>query len=232
MSPDHLQTIMTIDTPLPSPFGVLWDLDGTIVDTFEAHYHSWEMVLPDYGIELTPEKYRRSFGMTNAGVLGVFTDGSADPRLVDTIAERKEEAFREVLRGRVRAYPGVREWLERLLGWGARQALASSAPSANIDLMLDELGIRPYFMAVVSGADLPSKPAPDVFLKAAGCLGVRPDRCVVFEDAVAGVQAAKRAGMRCVAVTTTNPAAALHEADLVVDRLSNLGEDQFKQMLV
>lgn len=222
----------TISDRFPSsPFGVLWDLDGTIVDTFEAHYQSWEIVLPEYGIPFTPEKYRRSFGMTNTGVLSVFMDGPADRELVDTIAERKEEAFREVLRGHVHAHPGVREWLERLQSWGARQALASSAPQANIDLMLDELGIRPYFAAVVSGADLPSKPAPAVFLKAADCLGLPPRRCVVFEDAVAGVQAAKRGGMACVAVTTTNPADLLQEADLVVDRLTQLTEEAFSGLL-
>lgn len=212
-------------------WGVLWDLDGTIVDTFEAHYRSWEVVLPEYGIAFTPEKYRKSFGMTNTGVLSVFLDRPADPGLVDLIAERKEEVFRQLLRGQVRAHRGACEWLERLQSWGARQALASSAPQANIDLMLDELGIRPCFTAVVSGADLPSKPAPDVFLKAAGCLDVPPDRCVVFEDAVAGVQAAKRAGMRCVAVTTTNPAEALHEADRVVERLSELDASVFRRLM-
>lgn len=216
---------------LPAPFGVLWDLDGTIVDTGDFHYQSWQITLPEFGIPFSPEKFQRTFGMTNEGVLAVFTDGQADPALVDAVAERKEELFRDLLRGNVRALPGVVDWLERLHDAGTRQALASSAPLANIDLMLDELNLRSYFAAVVSGTGLPSKPDPAVFLRAAERIGVTPRRCVVMEDALAGVGAAKNAGMRCIAVTTTNPADALQAADLVVATLEELDEEAFRRLL-
>ncbi|MCB0206765.1 MAG: HAD family hydrolase, partial [Anaerolineae bacterium] len=155
----------------------------------------------------------------------------ADPALVDAIAARKEELFRDLLRGNVRALPGVVDWLARLHDAGVRQALASSAPPANIDLMLDELTLRPYFAVVVSGTGLPSKPDPAVFLRAAERIGVAPSQCVVMEDALAGVGAAKNAGMRCIAVTTTNPAEALQAADIVVERLDQLGVDDFQRLL-
>jgi beta-phosphoglucomutase-like phosphatase (HAD superfamily) len=97
--------------------------------------------------------------------------------------------------------------------------------------LVDELGLRSYFQAIVSGAELPSKPDPTLFLQAAVAIDVAPGRCLVFEDAVAGVRAARRAGMRCLAVTTTNPAGALGEADLVVERLDGLTEDAFWGLL-
>ncbi len=216
---------------LPSPCGILWDLDGTIVDTGDFHYKSWQMALPEFGIPFSADKFRRTFGMTNVGVMAIFTDGAADSTLVDAVAARKEGLFRDLLRGNVRALPGVMDWLERLRNAGARQALASSAPPANIDLMLDELQLRPYFAAVVSGTGLPSKPNPAVFLTAADRIGVPPQQCVVMEDALAGVGAAKNAGMRCIAVTTTNPAEALQAADIVVERLDQLAEDTFQRLL-
>ncbi len=97
--------------------------------------------------------------------------------------------------------------------------------------MLDELGIGPYFDAVVSGYELPSKPDPAVFLRAAEKVGVSPLACIVMEDAVAGVRAARRAGMRCIAVASTNPPAALHDADLVVERWDQLDEAGFLRLL-
>ncbi len=216
---------------LPSPFAVLWDLDGTLVDTKEFHYQSWALALPEFGYPFPADRFQRSFGMNNTGVLEVFLGRPVEAELVATISERKEELFRDLLHGNVQALPGVQAWLERLRGWGVRQAVASSAPPANIDIMLGELGLAGYFDAIVSGYELPSKPDPLVFLQAAGQVGVAPRDCIVMEDATAGVAAARRAGMRCIAVTSTNPPAALHEADLVVERWDQLDEAGFLRLL-
>jgi len=216
---------------LPSPFAVLWDLDGTLVDTKEFHYQSWALALPEFGYPFPADRFQRSFGMNNTGVLEVFLGRPVEPELVAAISERKEIQFRELLLGNVQALPGVQDWLARLHGWGARQAVASSAPPANIDIMLGELGIAGYFDAIVSGYELPSKPDPAVFLHAADQVGVAPPACIVMEDATAGVAAARRAGMRCIAVASTNPAEALHEADLVVERWDQLDEADFVRLL-
>jgi HAD superfamily hydrolase (TIGR01509 family) len=216
---------------IPSPLAVLWDLDGTLVDTKEFHYRSWALALPEFGYPFPADRFQRSFGMNNSGVLEVFLGRPVEPELVDAISMRKEILFRELLHGNVRALPGVQQWLDRLRRWGARQAVASSAPPANIDVMLGELGIAPYFDAVVSGYDLPSKPDPAVFLQAAERLGVPRRDCIVMEDAVAGVQAARRAGMRCIAVASTNPVEALHEADIVVERWDQLDEAGFASLI-
>jgi beta-phosphoglucomutase-like phosphatase (HAD superfamily) len=125
----------------------------------------------------------------------------------------------------------VLDWLQRLRDAGYLQSVASSAPAANIDTLVDELGLRDYFEVMVSGVDLPGKPEPALFFKAARLLGVPPEGCVVVEDAVAGVEAAVRAGMKCIAVAATNPAQALGMADVVVEQLSDLDVDAFQRLM-
>jgi HAD superfamily hydrolase (TIGR01509 family) len=211
--------------------GALWDMDGVLVDTGEFHYQSWSQILPQYGIPFDRDRFQATFGMNNAGVIATLSGEKPGQAQVEEIGGRKETLFREIIRGQVQPLPGVLDWLQRLQSWGFRQAMASSAPVANIDALVDELGLRPYFSTIVSGAALPSKPDPTVFLQAASAIDVSPEQCLVFEDAVAGVGAARRAGMRCIAVTTTNPAAALRDADLVVERLDRLTETAFWSVL-
>lgn len=209
--------------------GVLWDMDGVLVDTGEAHYESWKQVLAERGVPFSREQFQLTFGMNNAGVLGLVLNEGLEAKEVRAISDRKEELFRQAVKGSARLLPGVLEWLTRLRSRGVRQAIASSAPQANIDVLVDELDLRDYFDAIVSGAELPGKPNPDVFLEAARQIGISPAGCVVVEDAIAGVQAAVYAGMRCVAVTTTNSAGDLAAADIVVDRLGELTEEAFLQ---
>lgn len=210
--------------------GVLWDMDGVLVDTGEFHYQAWRQVLAEYGLEFTREFHRRVFGMNNTGILSRLMGADLTPELLSEIGDKKEALFRAAIRGRARPLPGVREWLKRLQEAGFGQGIASSAPMANIDALIDELGLRDRFDTIVSGLELPGKPEPVLFLTVAAQLGVAPENCIVVEDAVAGVEAAKRAGMKCIAVTTTNEAEALAEADLIVDRLDDLPEDAFERL--
>ena len=214
-----------------SATGVLWDMDGVLVDTGEFHFRAWHDVLADYDIDFTRDLHRETFGMDNAGILARILGDKIAPELQAEISDRKEERFREAVQGHARPLPGVRAWLERLQRDGVRQAIASSAPMANIDTLIDELGLRPFFDAIVSGTDLPGKPNPAVFLRAAETLGVPPESCIVVEDAVAGVKAARQASMKCIAVTTTNQAEALAAADVVVDRLDALPSDAFRRLV-
>jgi beta-phosphoglucomutase len=216
---------------MATDYGVLWDMDGVLVDTAEFHFQTWLEALSTYDIPLTRESFRATFGMNNAGTLTALLGEAPSPELLAEIGERKERQFRQAIRGQVRPLPGVLPWLERLRSEGVRQAVASSAPPANIDVLLDELGLRPFFDVIGSGSDLPAKPDPSLFLQVARLIGVPPGRCVVVEDSVAGVQAARRAGMRCLAVTTTNPPHRLGEADVVVERLDELPEDAFRRLL-
>jgi beta-phosphoglucomutase len=206
--------------------GVLWDMDGVLVDTGESHFDSWQQVMAERGMPFSQQDFADTFGMNNAGILALL-GGELTGEEVQAIGDRKEVLFRQLVRGKARLLPGVLTWLARLKNAGVRQAIASSAPQENIDVLVDGLGLRQYFAAIVSGATLPGKPNPDVFLEAARQIGVPPSACVVVEDAIAGVQAARNAGMRCIAVTTTNRADKLAAADIVVDRLDELDEGAF-----
>jgi len=211
--------------------GVIWDMDGVLVDTVEWHYQTWAETLTRHGIPFSRADFEANFGMKNTAMLERLLGRPLAPELADEIADDKERLFRDLVRGRAQALPGVREWLARLEAAGVRQAVASSAPQANIDALLDELGLRQYFGAIVSGQDLPAKPDPTVYVRAAQLVEAPPERCVVIEDAVVGVEGAKAAGMACIAVTTTHAAEALQAADIVVERLDALPADAFERLI-
>jgi beta-phosphoglucomutase family hydrolase len=210
---------------------VIWDMDGVLIDTGEFHYISWSQTLSDFDIPFSKTLFQKTFGMNNTGILTYLLDQPPSNELVNTVSERKESLFRALIRGKAVPLPGVMSWLGQLQESGYTQAIASSAPQANIDALIDELDIRVYFRVILSGFDLPGKPEPTVFLKAAELLETPPEQCIVVEDATAGVTAAKRAGMKCIAVTTTNPAHLLSEADIVVERLTGLIPDTFDRLL-
>ena len=211
--------------------GVLWEMDGVLVDTGHFHHQAWSETLSVCGMPFNHELFRSTFGMNNAGTLTTLLGQRPAPELLAEISDRMEQRFRQAMRGRVQPLPGVLDWLKRLKDAGFQQAITSSAPPANIEALVDELGLHSYFDTVVSGFDLPGKPEPTLFLEVARQLEVPPERCIIVEDAIAGVEAAKRAGMRCVAVTTTNPAEALQAADVVVERLDILPAEPFQRLL-
>ena len=142
---------------------------------------------------------------------------------IETIALEKEELCRQKVAADIKPLPGAIELIKSLREYGIKIALASSAPMENVQLITRGLGIADCFDAVVWGREVTEgKPSPQGFLLAAKRLGVEPQNCMVVEDAVAGVTAAKRAGMKCLAISNTSPKKSLAEADLVVDTLETL----------
>jgi len=205
---------------------ILWDMDGVLADTGEAHYAAWRRTFAERGREITREEFASTFGMANARILRLWLGEDTAQRTIDALAARKEELFRQYARDGLGLIPGVLRWLRWARARGIRQVVASSGEMANIVAVIAALEVGNYFDALVSGAFLPrSKPDPAIFLQAAAAVGASPADCLVVEDGVVGVQAAKRAGMRCLAVATTHPRESLMEADLVVDSLEDLPED-------
>lgn len=220
------ETMLKINRPI----GVLWDMDGVITDSGEAHYISWRNALDRHGIPFSKEFFHKTFGMNNRGILSLLFERQATEQEVDTIGGLKEELFRQDIRGTLELLPGVAEWLQRFMESGVRQAVASSAPQENIDAIVAELGIGDMFQQLVSGAKLSGKPDPATFLLAADRLGIVPGDCLVIEDATVGVEAARRGGMKCVAVCTTHPKDDLQEADIVVDVLEDLETEKIESL--
>jgi beta-phosphoglucomutase len=205
---------------------VIWDLDGTLINSVEHHWQAWRDVMAEEKFEFTFEQFTADFGKRNDEILRGYFGPEFPASEVERIALAKETKYREAVRTLgLDLLPGARKWLEGLQAQGWAQALGTSAPRGNIDAIFDALGIAPIFDAVMSSEQVKQgKPAPDVFLAAAGQLGVEPSRCIVIEDAPAGVEAGRRAGMRTIGVLTTHPSL---QADLVVRTLEEIPEDYF-----
>jgi beta-phosphoglucomutase len=207
----------------------LWDVDGTLIDSREYHWLSWQGALAAERFGVTREQFQQTFGRRNDEILrGYFPSYDAADRA--RVGDAKEAAYRELIRERgIELLPGVRPWLERLKGEGWLQAVASSAPRPNLEVIIEALGLGDYFAAVVSAEDVTEgKPDPQVFLAAASRLGVPPAACVVVEDAPAGTEAARRARMRCVGVLSSHTEL---RADVVVRTLEDLPDNAFANLL-
>lgn len=201
---------------------VLWDLDGTILDSRAAHWAAWRAYTEGQGSPVSYQFFSDTFGFRNEIILRLHFGAQLTDAEVERMSLEKEALYREVLtRGVVEALPGVREWLEFFRAAGWQQALGSMAPRENIAVTLDALRAGHYFETIVAAEDVRrGKPDPEVFLAAAERLNVPPDRCIVIEDSPQGVEAAQRAGMKRIAV---GPESATLGADLALRSLADAG---------
>jgi beta-phosphoglucomutase len=207
----------------------LWDVDGTLIDSREYHWLSWQGALAAEDFRVTRAQFEKTFGRRNDEILREYFPSYSDPDIA-RVGDAKEVAYRALVRERgIELLPGVRRWLDRLKAEGWLQAVASSAPRQNLDAIIAAVGLGEYFAAVASAEDVTEgKPDPQVFLAAAAKLGVAPSACVVVEDAPAGTEAARRARMRCVGVLSSH---AELRADVVVGTLEELPDDAFDRLL-
>jgi beta-phosphoglucomutase len=188
---------------------VIFDMDGVLADTEEHHLESWRVLLSRrFGLLPAPEVIRATFGQSNERILPILLPpgtvlGAAEMAL---LSEEKEAAYRDSARGRVRPLPGVEDFLRWLRRKGIPAAVGTSGPPENVRFILEEFGWRGLFAALVDRSSFAaSKPAPDCFLEAAARLGALPGRCLVFEDSLHGLTAARRAGAAAAAIATTYP---------------------------
>jgi beta-phosphoglucomutase len=191
----------------------IFDHDGVLVDSLEAHQSAWIELGRRTGLDLTPEFIHATFGMTNPSIFRRLCGDGITEEEIQRYSSLKEECYRDVARGHIELMDGVRVVLDALTARGVKLAIGSSGARANLELTVEECGLDGRFAAIASLEDITrGKPDPQVFLVAATKSVVDPIRSVVFEDAPVGIQAAKAAGMYAVGVTTTHPSAALEEA--------------------
>jgi len=209
---------------------VLWDMDGTLIDSEEFHWISWRDTLAKEGVTITYEQFLASFGRRDDAFLPQWLGTVATPERIVNVAEAKEDLYRDLVRKNGMApLPGVAAWIHRLHEQGWLQAIASAAPRLNIDIVLEALNAAHCFQGIVSADDVHrGKPDPEVFLIAAARVGVPANRCIVVEDAVAGVQGARSAGMRSIGVDHNGNHL---PADIVVKSLDLLAPNAFDTLL-
>jgi len=208
----------------------IFDMDGTIVDNMAFHTDSWLAFFERHGKSYEAEAFfRETAGAQGREILRARLGPDVSDEEITALALEKDALYRELYGPHRRAIEGLEQFVAGARAQGVKLAVATSAPPKNIVFTLDELDLRRHFDTVVGAADVKhGKPHPDVFLKAAEQLGVPPSDCIVFEDAPMGVEAARRAGMRAVVITTTLPAEAFKDYDnviRVVDDYADLNAD-------
>ncbi len=220
-----------MEKPDVSTRAVLWDMDGVLVDSAEYHFLAWQAALRELeNYEITRDQFQHTFGQRNDTVLrDIFGPSYADDTIA-RVADHKEAMYRTLVRERgIQPLPGVMTWLAYLCenGWG--QAVASAAPRANVEVIVEAVGIRGYFGALTSAEDVTrGKPDPQVYLLAAQRVGAPPARSIVIEDAPAGAEGARRAGMACIGVLSSHGQL---QADVVVRTLDELQPGIFDELI-
>ena len=211
---------------------VIWDMDGIIADTAQYHLKGWQIVFGKRGVNYTEEDYRRNTGKRSDGIIKNILGAEAAQDEIMAIIREKDETFRQLIGQTIRPFPGVLKLITSLKEHGFKIAIASSAPMENIQLITQGLKIHNRFDAIISGWEVTKgKPDPQTFLLAAEKLGVEAEDCIVIEDAISGVTASKRAGIRCIAVTNTTSKEKLREADLIIDTLEEITIDDLERLL-
>ncbi len=214
--------------------GVIFDWDGVIIDSSRQHEASWERLAAEERCALPAGHFKAGFGKKNEWIIPELLGWAREPTEIHRLSLRKEALYRDIVVERgLEALPGVREFLEQLRDAGVPCCIGSSTHRENITTILRVLGFAGLFGGMVTAEDVTlGKPHPDVFLKAAAKIGRAPGCCVVFEDAFAGIEAARAGGMKVVGVATTHPAEELTgKVDRVVRRLDELAVEDLVRLV-
>jgi len=203
-------------------FALIWDMDGTMVDTREAHWLAWKESLAAEKYDLDWDTFLKTFGQRNDAILRSLLGSDLPDDDIVRIGDAKEQIFRDVIKEQgVLLLPGSGKLIDQAITRGLPQAVVSSAPRLNITAILEVLNRLDTFTVVVCAEDVSQgKPHPEGCITAARKLGISPSNCIVLEDAPAGLEAARRAGMACVGVLSTHDH--IDEADRIVTSLEEL----------
>ncbi|MGW8256020.1 MAG: HAD family hydrolase [Thermoguttaceae bacterium] len=219
---------------MPDNFAAIFDMDGVLIDSYHPHFKSWLCMAQREGLSFTEREFAPTFGRTSREIIAHFWgEGHYNDSQIAALDAEKEAAFREIIAKDFPAMPGVCKLLDDLKSSAWKLAIGSSGPPENVETVLDQLGKRNDFDAVVTGMDVVrGKPDPQVFLLAAERLNVLPARCVVIEDARPGIAAAHAAGMCAVGlVSTGRTREELAAADLLIDSFAEISARTLRELI-
>ena len=214
---------------------IIFDMDGVIVDNHQYHLQSWLSFFERNGIHMTEDKYKEKVnGRVMHTILPKILGRPLSSEEIRTLGEQKEAEYRALYQSAIKPTPGLVNFLQELQHQDVPRAIATSAPPSNVDFTLEGTQLRSYFPVIVDDTMVTTgKPDPEVYLKSAKQLGMSPERCIVFEDAILGIQAGKNAGMSVVALATTHTREELTatEADYIIDNFEGLSVDKLQEAL-
>lgn len=215
-------------------FGAIFDWDGVVVDSSHIHLKSWELLAEELDLPLPHDHFERGFGKRNQTIIPDILGWTKNIELIEKWGLRKEEIYREIASSDgIPLAKGSKEFLERLHPGSFRCAIGSSTERKNVELAIKQHDLSDFFSASACSEDVQvGKPNPEVFLKAAAGLSISPVQCVVFEDSPHGIEAAKSANMKSVALTTSHPANVFMnlKPDLVIGSLAELTPQQILEL--
>ena len=215
-------------------FGVLFDVDGVLIDSYAAHLKTWQICCQRLGRECTETQFAAGFGRTSREVIRDTWTNPPSDEAITAFDEEKEQLYRELIALDFPFMPGAKELIDALHARGIPMAIGSSAPPKNVDAVIDRLNAREIIRTVVTGADVfLGKPHPDVFLMGAKGIGLPPSQCIVLEDAPSGIEAALAAGAKCLGVVSRGRTPdQLHRAhDRVLDDLRTVTPEWLERIV-
>jgi len=211
----------------------IFDMDGTMVDNMMVHHRAWQRKLAALGLPLTLEEVRLQIHGINEEIIERLFGNRFTPQERSRIAWEKEAEYRSIFLAELSLIEGLSEFLEEASAGGIPMGIGTAAPVENVDFVMDNLRLRPFFQSLVhSGMVTRGKPDPEVFLRVAADLQTDPSRCIVFEDSPTGAEAARRAGMKAVILTTTHHAEEFAGFDHILKTIpdySGLRVEQLRQ---
>jgi beta-phosphoglucomutase len=212
--------------------GLIFDMDGTMVDNMMVHHRAWQRKLASLGIGMTLAQVKEHIHGVNEEILERLFGDRFTPEERKRIAWEKEAEYREIFADQLTLIPGLEPFLMSVRTEGLSMAIGTAAPPENVDFVLDRLSLRPYFQAVVHARHVTKgKPDPQTFTMAAESMGIPTENCLVFEDSLAGAQTAKNAGCRAIIVTTTHHRDEFREFDHILRFITDYTELSLQEIL-
>ncbi len=217
-----------------SDCAVIFDMDGVIADTNPFHSLAWKTFAEKYNFTISDEDLKSHvFGRTNKSIFDFLFGDSLSQEKISVLANEKEVIFREIYKNNIKALPGLIELLADLKTASFKIGIATSAPEENVELIVGELGIKDYFNAIVDPKDITrSKPDPEIYIKCSQLLSVTPERCLVFEDSLPGIEAAVSAGMKVIGITSTHSSDELKNTLMTIDNFFQIDINKIKEILM
>ena len=212
--------------------GLIFDMDGVIVENHQYHYLAWQKIAAKHGITIDEVFYREKMnGRTLKKLMKVVFEREMSDEEAKSIGLEKEAIYRDLYKDHRKPTTGLIKFLEEAKEKGIPMAVGTSAPKENVEFTLDDLDLRKYFVGVVDDSMVVhGKPDPEVYLKGAELVGRKPEDCIVFEDAVSGIQAGKAAGSKVIGLATSHSREEL-DSDLIIDNFSDLSWQQITDLL-